>query len=192
MHPCSSGKCHTQIYHQDGGHTIGNKHHHHFPPPPWLPPPVPTQTQAHEAKNLSKGAKSRVRVFAEIQNFALCARHSPSITRRGRDTHCSNCSARRRHTSSLHISPSTSSSKALVPGGGGGTGSSPPPLVQATVNDRKATEPTPRVAWTEVLLSHRTARAATLQNHSGIHNSTAGLNAAQPRHTVSRLFSNAP
>ena len=23
MHTCSSGKCHTQIYHQDGGHTIG-------------------------------------------------------------------------------------------------------------------------------------------------------------------------
>ena len=23
MHACSSGKCHTQIYHQDGGHTIG-------------------------------------------------------------------------------------------------------------------------------------------------------------------------
>ena len=49
MHTCSSGKCHTRIYHQDGGHTIGNKHHHHFPPQ-WLPPPVPTQTQAHEAK----------------------------------------------------------------------------------------------------------------------------------------------
>ena len=29
MHTCSSGKCHTRIYHQDGGHTIGNKHHHH-------------------------------------------------------------------------------------------------------------------------------------------------------------------
>ena len=25
MHTCSSGKCHTQIYHQDGGHTTGNK-----------------------------------------------------------------------------------------------------------------------------------------------------------------------
>ena len=25
MHTCSSGKCHTQRYYQDGGHTIGNK-----------------------------------------------------------------------------------------------------------------------------------------------------------------------
>ena len=52
MHTHSSGKCHTRIYHQDGSHTIGNKHHHHFPPPQWLPPPQPTQTQtqAHEAK----------------------------------------------------------------------------------------------------------------------------------------------
>ena len=48
MHTCSSGKCQTQIYHEDGGHTIGNKHHHHFPPPQWLPPPLPTQTPAHE------------------------------------------------------------------------------------------------------------------------------------------------
>ena len=24
MHTCSSGKCHTRIYHRDGGHTIGN------------------------------------------------------------------------------------------------------------------------------------------------------------------------
>ena len=40
MHTCSSGKCHTGIYHQDSGHTIGNKHHHHFPPPQWLPPLV--------------------------------------------------------------------------------------------------------------------------------------------------------
>ena len=30
MHTCSSGKCHTQRYLQDGGHTIGNKHRHHF------------------------------------------------------------------------------------------------------------------------------------------------------------------
>ena len=29
----------------------------------------------------------------------------------------------------------------------------PPPLVQATVNDQKLTEPTPRVAWTRVLLT---------------------------------------
>ena len=26
MHTCSNGKCHTQIYHLDGVHTIGNKH----------------------------------------------------------------------------------------------------------------------------------------------------------------------
>ena len=32
MHTCSSGKCHTRIYHRDGGHTIGNKHRHHFLP----------------------------------------------------------------------------------------------------------------------------------------------------------------
>ena len=50
MHTCSSGKCHTRIYHQDDGHIVGNKNHHHFPPPQWLPPPLPTQTQAHEAK----------------------------------------------------------------------------------------------------------------------------------------------
>ena len=50
MHTCSSGKCQTHIYHQGGGHTIGNKHHQNFPPPQWLPTPVPTQTQAHEAK----------------------------------------------------------------------------------------------------------------------------------------------
>ena len=50
MHTCSSGKCHTRIYDQDHGHTIGNKHRHHFPPLQWLPPPVPIQTLAHEAK----------------------------------------------------------------------------------------------------------------------------------------------
>ena len=50
MHTCSSGMCYTQIYHQDGGHTNGNKHRHHFPPPQWLPPPLRTQSQAHEAK----------------------------------------------------------------------------------------------------------------------------------------------
>ena len=52
MHTCSSGKCHTRVYHLDGGHTIGNKHHHHFPPPQRLPPPLPTRAHigAHEAK----------------------------------------------------------------------------------------------------------------------------------------------
>ena len=49
MHTCSSGKCHSRIYHQDGGHTIGNKHRHHFPPLQWLPPPVPIKTLAHGA-----------------------------------------------------------------------------------------------------------------------------------------------
>ena len=50
MHTYLGGNCHTHIYHRDSGHTIGNKHHHPFPPPQWLPPPVPTQTQTHEAK----------------------------------------------------------------------------------------------------------------------------------------------
>ena len=34
----------------------------------------------------------------------------------------------------------------------------PPPLVQATVNNQKLTEPTPRVAWTRALLTRRNLR----------------------------------
>ena len=33
-----------------GGHATSNKHRHHFPPLQRLPPPVPIQTLAHEAK----------------------------------------------------------------------------------------------------------------------------------------------
>ena len=43
---------------------------------------IPNATQ-YGTKNLSKGAKSRVRVFAEIQNFALRARHSHCVPQKG-------------------------------------------------------------------------------------------------------------
>ena len=38
-----------------------------------IPNAQEAKTTQHGTKNLSKGAKSRVRVFADIQNFALCA-----------------------------------------------------------------------------------------------------------------------
>ena len=42
------------------------------------------------------------------------------------------------------------------------------------------------------MLGHRPAMVAPLQNHSGIHNSTAGLNAAKPQHKLPTLSSKTP
>ena len=43
-----------------------------------------------------------------------------------------------------------------------------------------------------VLLGHRTTMAVTLQNHSGNLNSTTCINAPQPQHELSHVFSKAP
>ena len=41
-------------------------------------------------------------------------------------------------------------------------------------------------------LGHQSLMVATLQNHSGIHNSTADFNTANPRHKLSKLSGKAP
>ena len=52
MHTRSSGKGHTQICNLDSVPTTGKQHRHCSLLPLWMPPPVPTRTQALEAIGL--------------------------------------------------------------------------------------------------------------------------------------------
>ena len=87
------------------------------PPPPQLlqrasaPPPLQSNVQValkktrYGTNNLWKGAKTRVPVFASIQNFALHARHS-LIAPTPEHQHCMNSMKRPHHaTNNLKISP---------------------------------------------------------------------------------------